>query len=69
MFVIILSAPKNIIQREITRQTLNAVAKTELKWAFIIGQTMPDIQVPTLITLLLIKNSKMQVLHKSASIS
>ena len=47
MFVIILSAPKNIIQREITRQTLNAVAKTDLKWAFIIGQTMPDIQVAT----------------------
>ena len=45
IFVLILSAPKNIIQREMTRQTLNAVSNKDLKWAFIIGQTTLDTQV------------------------
>ena len=46
IFVVILSAPKNIIHRKITRQGLHEVANNRnLKWAFIIGQTMPDIQV------------------------
>ena len=46
IFVVILSAPKNIIHRKMTRQGLHAVANNrDLKWAFIIGQTMPDIQV------------------------
>ena len=45
IFVIILSAPKNAIQRQMTRTTLNALAKRDLKWAFVIGQTSSDIQV------------------------
>ena len=45
IFVIILSAPKNIMQRKITRQTLKAVSNKDMKWAFIIGKTIPDTQV------------------------
>ena len=45
IFVIILSAPKNVNQREITRQTLKAVSNKEIKWAFIIGKTTFETQV------------------------
>ena len=51
VFLIILSAPKNGEQRQLTRQVLQAarmanVAKRELKWAFIIGRAQtPDLQV------------------------
>jgi hypothetical protein len=45
VMVIILSAPKNAIQRQLTRAQLKKVAHRDVKWAFILGQTTPDIQV------------------------
>ena len=50
IFILILSAPLNSIERQMTREVLSAVAKKDLKWAFLIGQTQSDVQVLKLLT-------------------
>ena len=48
IFVIILSAPKNFVHRQITRKALSqdaAKSNSTLKWAFLIGQTSAELQV------------------------
>lgn len=47
IYMLILSAPKNTLERTMTRQILSdalATNKWAFKWAFIIGQTSPEIQ-------------------------
>lgn len=47
IYILILSAPKNILQRSLTRQILSDALsshKRAFEWAFIIGQTSQEIQ-------------------------